>query len=196
MFGGVNLFSFSRPAPTFRLARTGPGTHGRLRYGMYSIVKPPLALGDGIMGRLGAGPRRGPPSRLGYPGSLAPGRPSCVSLLSMPVLSILCMYTLPTTIIGFGYGYILGPSPVPRASRVDMMYTRSAPARRHSLWVNNNLFGATPGNALLTNGAPCNPQTRAIGHICHLEKEPGAARGCIWRLASGLSAKVLSDRMV
>ena len=40
---------------------------------------------------MGAGPRRGP-SRLGYPGSLG-GLPA--SLLSVPVLSILCMYTLP-----------------------------------------------------------------------------------------------------
>ena len=44
---------------------------------------------------MGAGLRRGP-SRLGYPGSLG-GLPA--SLLSMPVLSILCIYTLPTTIV-------------------------------------------------------------------------------------------------
>ena len=44
---------------------------------------------------MGTGPRRGP-SRLGYPGSLG-GRPA--SLLSLPILSILCMYTLPTTMV-------------------------------------------------------------------------------------------------
>ena len=72
MFGGVNLFSSSThfagphaPAPVM-----GGAARGRLRYG---IVKPPLALGEGRVGR--RPPQGSVPSRL----PRFPGRPSCVS---------------------------------------------------------------------------------------------------------------------
>ena len=73
-----------------------PGSNGRCRAREITVWYCEATSGFGVRGVwLGTGPRRGP-SRLGYPGSPG-GRPA--SRLFLPFLSILCMYTLPTTIV-------------------------------------------------------------------------------------------------
>ena len=90
MFGGVT--TFSRPAPTLLARAPLVATHGRCRAQEITVwcFKPPLALGSGGVGH--RPPWGSVPSRL-------PRFPGRSSRLSMPVLSIRCMYTFPTTIV-------------------------------------------------------------------------------------------------
>ena len=95
MFGGVNLLSSSARFAGPRASGTAMDGGGATGTGDYGMVLLSHLWLRGMGGCLGAGPRGGP-SLLSYPGSLG-GRPA--SRLSIPVLSIRCMYTLPTTTV-------------------------------------------------------------------------------------------------